>query len=439
MFLSRHLRFYIASAVFAFSAQSFAGAFQLWEESASSMGDYHAGAAAEANNASTVFYNPAGMVRIKHQQVSIGAALIDLKVRYDGGVFQNVGGVIVPNGQTTASIPGDTANIVPNFHYVLPLNEHWQFGLEETTPFGLSTNYTDFNSLVDNVRDLATKTELQTVNLNPSLSYLINRYVSVGAGFDAMNGQATYNNFGILAPLKNKLDGWGYGYNAGLLFQFTPETRLGLSYRSAVTIDAKGPSEFDYSTNNVNKSTVSARFPLPPTTMMSIYHDVNSRLAIMASAFYTQWSCFRTLVIKNMAQLPVSQGGTSDVATVAINENYRDTWNLAIGSRYKFNQHIALEAGFGHDETPTQIPYRDIRLPDDNRYVASLGLNIHPSSNFEWSMGWTHLFTGHTSIDNSGGFNAAQSSGISQDNFSYGVGTVHSNVNLFGIQLTWNV
>ncbi len=430
MYLSRHLRFYIASAVFAFSAQSYAGAFQLWEESASSMGDYHAGAAAEANNASTVFYNPAGMVRIKHQQVSIGAALIDLKVRYDGGVFQNVGGTIVQTGQTTAAIPGDTANIVPNFHYVLPLNDHWRFGLEETTPFGLSTNYTDFNSAVDNVEDLATKTELQTVNLNPSLSYLVNRYLSLGAGFDAMNGQATYNNFGILAPLKNKLDGWGYGYNAGMLLQFTPETRLGLSYRSAITIDAKGPSEFDLP-GDVNKTTVSARFPLPPTTMMSIYHDVNSRLAIMASAFYTQWSCFHTLIIKNMAQL-------TNPATVAINENYRDTWNLAIGSRYKFNQHIALEAGFGHDETPTQIPYRDIRLPDDNRYVASLGLNIHPSSNFEWSMGWTHLFTGHTAIDNSGGLNTSQST-INPALFSYGVGTVHSNVNLFGIQLTWNV
>lgn len=429
MFLSRHLRFYIASTVFAFSAQSFAGAFQLWEESASSLGDYHAGAAAEANNASTVFYNPAGMSRINHQQVSTGAVLIDLKTRYDGGVFQNVGGTIVQTGQTTASIPGDTSNIVPNFHYVLPLNDHWRLGMEATTPFGLSTNYNDFNS-ADNVEDLATKTELQTLNLNPSLSYLINRYLSVGAGFNAMYGQATYNNFGILAPLKNKLAGWGYGYNAGMLLQFTPETRLGLSYRSAVTIDAKGPSEFDFP-GDVSKSTVSARFPLPPTTMMSIYHDVNSRLAIMASAFYTQWSCFHTLVIKNMAQL-------TGTATVAINENYRDTWNLAIGSRYKFNQHIALEAGFGHDETPTQIPYRDIRLPDDNRYVASLGFNIHPSANFEWSMGWTHLFTGHTAINNSGGLNTEKST-IDPDLFSYGVGTVHSNVNLFGIQLTWNV
>src|SRR3989338_4804897 len=110
------------------------------------------------------------------------------------------------------------SNMVPNFHFVLPINDRWRFGFEVTTPFGLSTNYNDFNS-TDNVEDLATKTELQTINLNPSVSYLINRYVSVGVGVDTLYGQAIYNNYGILAPLKNKLDGWGHGYNAGVLFE----------------------------------------------------------------------------------------------------------------------------------------------------------------------------------------------------------------------------
>ena len=253
----------------------------------------------------------------------------------------------------------------------------------------------------------------------------------MGVGVDTLYGQAIYNNYGILAPLKNKLDGWGHGYNAGVLFEVTPETRFGVSYRSAITIDARGPSEFDLP-GGVTKSTVSAEFPLPATTMLSVYHDVSDRFAVMASGFYTQWSCFRTLVIKNMAQL-------SGTATVAMNENYRNTWNVAVGSRYKFNRRVAMEAGFGHDETPTQIPYRDIRLPDDNRYVMSFGLNIYPTASFEWSMGWTHLFTGHTAIDNSGGFNPSQSSGIDPADFSYGIGTVHSNVNLYGMQLTWNV
>ena len=175
--LKRYLTSVLTASTLIFSAQTFAGAFQLWEESASSLGDYHAGAAAEANNASTVFYNPAGMSRIKHQQVSFGAVFIDLNVNFNGNVTS---ALTYPN--TTPTDPGgasgDTFNIVPNFHYVLPLNNRWAFGLEETTPFGLATQYTD-NATSSYVGMLATKTELQTMNLNPSLSYAINKYLSV--------------------------------------------------------------------------------------------------------------------------------------------------------------------------------------------------------------------------------------------------------------------
>ncbi|HLB56836.1 MAG TPA: outer membrane protein transport protein [Coxiellaceae bacterium] len=432
MQFSNNLKKYIISicttSIFIFSAQSFAGAFQLWEESAASLGDYHAGAAAEANNAGTIFYNPAGMSRMKHQQISAGVVFINLGATYNGTV--TIGGY---QTATTVGIPGNTYNIVPNFHYVLPINDRWAVGLEETTPFGASTNYNDFNSVVDNVEDLATETKLETINLNPSVSYAINHYVSVGAGFDAMYGEAIYNSEAIFAPLDNTLTGWGYGYNAGVLFQFTPETRAGLSYRSAITIPAVGQSDYNGGVGNTNSSTVSANFPLPATTMMSVYHDINHRLAIMASAFYTQWSCFQSLIINNMAQGPGSPN-----ATVGLNENYHNTWNFAIGTRYRFNQHFALEAGAGHDETPTSLPYRDIRLPDASHYVVSFGLNVRPTPTVECSIGWTHLFLGNTPVDNSGSFNAGQST-INPSFFPIGQGTVNSSVNIFGIQLTFNV
>jgi long-chain fatty acid transport protein len=440
--LKRYLISVFAASTFIFSANIFAGAFQLWEESAAGLGDYHAGAAAEANDASTIFYNPAGMSRIKHQQVSLGAVGIDLKAGFQGNVY--IPGPPVPDnlvGTTLYSEPGDTFSIIPNFHYVLPINNRLAFGIDETTPFGASTDYVDINTeenlnnpTPDYVDDLATKTKLETINLNPSLSYAFNHYISVGAGFDALYGQATYNSVGLFAPLTNKLIGWGYGYNAGVLFQFTPETRAGLSYRSAITIPATGPSTFDAGAGDATQSTVNANFPLPATTMFSVYHDMTHSWVLMASAFYTQWSCFKMLVINNMAQPP-----GNPAATVAINENYRNTWNFALGSIYKFNQHISLEAGFGHDQTPTSLPYRDIRLPDMSHYVASIGININPTKTIQWSMGWTHLFLGNVPVDNSGSLNAAQSSSSVPSAFAIGQGTVNTSANVFGMQLTFDV
>ena len=385
------------------SSLAFAGGFQLWEQDSSDLGDYHAGAAAEADSAGTEFYNPAGMTRLKHQQVSAGAAYIDLNVAYTGSV-------LVPTTKAN-HVHGDTENIVPNFHYVYPFAKHWAFGFGETTPFGLSTQYPDTSP----INAAATKTVLKTINLNPSLAYQINNVLSVGVGFDVLYGRAVYDA-DFFAPIKDHLSGWSYGYNAGFLSQITPHTRLGLSYRSAIMLTAKGAS-----TSGQFKSTVSADFPLPATTMLSIYHDFNQHFSGMVSVFYTQWSVFKKLELKNIS-LPTG------IATQTVQENYRNTWNVAIGGKYIINHYVSVEAGVGHDQTPTRVDYRDIRLPDNNHYVASLGVNVHPLKTLTCSLGYAHLFVPKTTINNS-------KSGATVTTIGTTVGTV----NIVGVQVIWDI
>lgn len=428
------LKHYIASAIVTsgmiLSATTYAGAFQLWEQDASDTSNYHAGAAAEADRAGTEFYNPAGMTRLKHQEVSMGGAMIDVNATFNG----NIGATPPLLPVTDAS--GDSANIVPNFHYVLPFANDWAFGLGITSPFGLETDYDSLNP----AGALATKTELLSVNVNPSVAYQINHYLSLGVGFDALYGRATYDSnplqqvFPTGYEVNNKLDGTGYGYNLGALVQFTPATRVGLSYRSAITIDAKGHSSsaiptFSFTTftfvPQALSSSVSAKFNLPATTTMSIYHDMSSRWDVMASTFYTQWSVFNQLVLNNVST-PLG------VQTITVNEKYRDTWNFAVGSRYKVFKHLWLDGGLGHDETPTRDTYRDIRLPDGDRYALSLGFDVQPKEGVMWSTGWTHFFIPNVAINNSQ--STAASSGL-----PVGVGTEKGEVNVIGMQLSFDI
>ena len=458
--LNRYVRFVIATSLSGalISPAIFAGAFQLWEQDSGGVGNYHSGAAAEANTAANVFYNPAGASRLKHQQISFGAALIPLQMKYTGTVSTTTTTYItlfnVPQPPTTSTAvdqvsnaAGDTANIVPNFSYALPLSKDWVFALSATTPFGLETDYPNISP----VNSLATKTQLRTINLNPSIAYQVNRYLSLGVGFDELYGQAIYDS-NALEPLRTDLDGWNCGYNAGLLWQFTKATRVGISYRSAITVNAKGPSHSqtipslnDTASVPVN-TTASADFSLPATTIFSVYHDVNSRLTLMTSAFYTQWSVFNQLIMRNLAT-PTGAG------TIALNENYRDTWNLSLGGKYRITHAIWLNAGVGHDETPTRINYRDIRLPDNDRYAVSLGVDIKPSPGFLWSMGWTHFFIPTTAINNTLS-NDTSKTNIPAYTFvnipdvtsvalrqqpSVGVGSVAGDVNVLGIQLTCDI
>jgi long-chain fatty acid transport protein len=394
------LAVFTASAVI-FSAQTFAGAFQLWEQDAEGIGDYHAGAAAEGNSAASVFYNAASATRLKHQQVSVGGALIALTTSFTGTAYPLNSPVSVTDA------PGDTTNIVPNLAYALPFANRWAFAFSVTTPFGLATKYPD----VDFVNTLATKTQLQTINLNPSIAYQINHYLSLGVGFDALYGSAIYNA-DVFGTITDDLTGWGYGYNAGLLAQITKDTRVGLSYRSGITIDAKGPSQ-----SGALHTTASVDFPLPPTTILSVNQDINPRLTLMASAFYTQWSVFRQLIINNIS----TSFGTG---TINLWEKYRDTWNLSVGGKYKLNNHITLLAGFG-----------DIRLPDSDHYAASLGVDIQPRPGFVWSMGWTHLFIPTTDINNSSSNNGS----TTPTPPTKGIGTSKGGVNVMGMQLSWDI
>ena len=414
--LQRYIFSVITSSFVIFSAESVAGGFQLWEQDAADIGDYHAGAAAEADIAASTFYNPAGATRLSKQEASLGVTLIPLDLSFTG----TVDGVVPVN-----NAPGDTLNAVPNFQYVLPLPHRFAFSFGVTAPFGLSTNYPDVNF----VNYLATETQLETVNINPAIAYAINQYLSLGIGFDAMYGSAVYDSDpGV--PLTSDLHGWNYGYNAGALVQFTPSTRMGLSYRSAVTITATGLSQSANFDGTPIVSTASAQFPLPATSILSFYQDVNSRFTLMASAFYTQWSAFNELVIQNLA----TPAGTG---TIALFEKYRDTWNLAVGGKYKITQQVSLEAGFGHDQTPTQDGYRDIRLPDNDRYAASFGINIDPTTKFHWSMGWTHFFVPNTPVDNSQSNDTSRTTTLLPP--YVGIGTVTGNINVVGMQLSYDI
>lgn len=61
------------------STQLFASGFALNEQSISGMGTGFAGRSSSADDASTVYGNPAGMARLKGQQVTVGIAAIDAK------------------------------------------------------------------------------------------------------------------------------------------------------------------------------------------------------------------------------------------------------------------------------------------------------------------------------------------------------------------------
>lgn len=401
------------------TSTSYSGAFQLWEESAAGTADYHAGGAAEAMDAGTTYYNPAGMVRLKQFQISLGGVYIPLDVNFNG----SVGGGLVTPEPTEGYVAGNTRNLIPNFHLTFPINDRVFLGLGVTVPFGSATN---FPGGVAPLNSVATLTKLETVNVNPNIALAINSFLSLGAGVDFLYAKAKYNSvsMGDLPFLNTLSRKDNYGWNAGVLLQFTDRTRAGVSYRSKIQVNAKGTSKLLNPDNTTlsQSNNLNANLSMPATTIYSIYSDLNEHWTFLASAYYTQWNVFEKIILNDTALVAV---GLSN--NIIVNENYRNTWNYALGAHYKVSSRITLKAGLGYDQTPTQDGYREVRLPDVNRIAAAIGSHFQATECVGLDLGWIHFFTKSAKVDNS-------LSGL--DSFLITKGTARMNANVIGAQIT---
>jgi long-chain fatty acid transport protein len=397
-------------ATVGFSSVAVASGFQLWEESAAGTGDYHAGGAAEANDASTEFYNPAGMIRLKKPQVSVGAVLIPLNVKWNGS--DTVSGTPF-SYKTNGWLSGDTVNLVPNMHLVYPINKRMAFGFGVTVPFGLSTNYA---YTLPDATIRSTVTKIMAFNFNPSIAYALTSKWSVGLGVDVVYGTATYNTQFGTSQLTNDLHDTSLGWNGGILYQLSPRTRFGFSYRSRVVLHAKGVSKAISPTVTTENNNLNAKLTLPPTWTVSVFQKLTPKWDLLASAYYTQWNVFSSLVLKN-----------TTLGNISVHENYHNTWNFALGTQYHYSPKLMFKFGVGYDMTPSVNGYRDTRLPDNNRVAVAAGVHAVLSKTLALDFGWTHLFVKNVAIDN-------QQSGLA----FYALGTSKMSADVIGMQLSWS-
>ena len=209
------LKLMCLGGIIGMSSQTFAAGFQLFEQDGASVGDYHAGRAAQANDATTVFYNPAGIIRLKNQQIVIGdvGVFSDLKYRGDTTIDAKIANFPpqYANKWTGVVAQGGAFSQIPNFYYAAPINDKFGVGLSLNVPFGLRTDYGRDSAL----RYTATKSEIQVVDLSPAFAFKVYQGLSIGAGMDiermgaefdqmAYFGGNQYDNLFLMADLRER-------------------------------------------------------------------------------------------------------------------------------------------------------------------------------------------------------------------------------------------
>ncbi|AZD91757.1 MULTISPECIES: OmpP1/FadL family transporter [Pseudomonas] len=405
-------------AVVLASSNVFASGFALNEQSVSGMGSGFAGRSSSAEDASTVFGNPAGMSRLKREQASVGAATLFAKsdISQTRSTF---------GGQEDGDmVPATT---VPMGYYVKPIDEHWAFGVGFYVPFGLITDYgSGFAG-----RYYANKSEVTTLTFQPTISYAFNDTVSIGFGptINRISGELSGMVLNPLSPgrndgkLKSTGDDTALGFNAGILVQATDRTRLGLTYHSKVSyhLDAKTKvTDGIFSVLGVSGRSYDASLDVntPESVDFSVTHQLNNDWTLYLGSTWTRWSRFKELTIENTGLPPLLSGS---LGTVTEEQNWRDTWAHAIGTSYQLNNHWVLRAGLSVDQSPANNTNRGPRIPTGDRTVISFGAGWTPVDNVTIDVAYSYLWEESVRVNDTSATRGAYSS--KYKNSASGLGT----------------
>jgi long-chain fatty acid transport protein len=375
----------LSLVVFTTPLVSQAAGFGLAEVSGSGLGNAFAGGAAVAEDASSIYANPASMTYVQGTQAAGALHLIKPNAEFNND--GSVAGTARPLGGEGGNA-GDLA-FVPNMYFKMDLSDNLKFGLGVNAPFGLKTEYDD--TWLGRFQGI--KSELKTINFNPSLAYKVNDQLSIGAGISAMYAKAKLTsavNLGA-AERTSKVEGddWGYGFNLGAIYQITQDTRLGISYRSKVEQHLKGDVKFSVPTGPTPNSDVTADVALPGSVSMSAFSRLNDSWDLMGDVTWTRWSQFQRLAIYRESGALLTQ----------TNQNWDNTLRYSIGANYHYNDKVILRAGLAYDEEAISNEFRTVRIPGNDRKWLAFGAAWQVTPATKLDIGYAHLFVSDTKID----------------------------------------
>lgn len=326
-----------------------------------------------------------------------------------------------PNGKTSAQ--AGTNGPVGATLFAKRVSEQVVLGFALTVPFGLAFEY-DGNSIA---RYVATKSRLATYNLSPSVSWEPAPGFSIGAGFDAILADVALNQK-VQVPGLDELnvrlqaDDWTFGWNAGILYEFNEDTRLGFAYRSRLTFGLEGDAKVTPSPLFASRQKVDATTTFPDTFTLSGVTSIAPQWQLLGDLQFVHWSLIQDVAVKFSAK-PGESGPLLPEQVLPF--AFRNTFRGAIGTQYFLDETWTLRGGVGFDQSPVTNINRTARLPDSNRVLLSVGVGYQLGEYMAIDVGYTHIFLPY-------GANLDQTVTASTLKGSYS-----SAVNLFGLQLTF--
>lgn len=358
-----------------FPATVYATGFRLPEQSASAMGMASA-FVGQADDASAVWYNPAGMTQLSGTQVMGGLIAIYPAITHENNTV-NPG---------TTDVSKREIHLPIHLYATYNTNDRLSFGIGVNNPFGLATDWDKADSATKYV---ATYSKVVTTEINPNFAYKINSNLSFAAGIAYVTLRATLEktvNVGTDTNFRLSGDGDGWGVNAAVLYKISDSIGAGLSYRSRVKVDIDGNAEL----SGVASASASTSITLPDLIQAGVSYKASESLTLNADIDVTMWSTYDRIVVES----------TFPLFNATDEKGWKDVWCLRLGGQYKLSDQWKVKAGYLYDKNPVNEERFETRIPDSNRQGVSIGVG-YAKGNISVDAAYLYLRFNNRTISNS--------------------------------------
>lgn len=411
------MRLIPALMMFGFAGIASASGFALQNQTGSNNGNAFAGAAATAQDAGTVYWNPAGMTYLgQGHSISASGTILDRSIKFKntGTTPVTIGGSYYGNTSNGGDAGG--ASLLPSGYWAYSVAPDVWFGVGVSPTFGNKTEYN--KNFIGKYAGYMT--EIETININPSFAIKVNEMLSLGLGIDFSYAKLHLKQGLPVAPANAatnyyevESDGnWGVGANIGAMFQLSPSTRVGVTYRSQIDYDVTGKQTLHPNLTAANFTAIglgagaaaaaAAQFSsqkvkaqgytTPASFSTAVSQKLSDRWEMLGDVTWTGWGILDTLEVQNKN---ANLGGAIPAGTniTTLSYDFKNTWAMGLGANYTYSDAWLFRFGTRYDQTPVRGKTdRTMTLPDSDRIWLSFGGKYTLSKEASIDFGYSHIF-----------------------------------------------
>jgi long-chain fatty acid transport protein len=336
---------------------------------------------ATADNASAIYYNPAGITQLTNSNVRAGLNSIYYEPTYQP-----------PNSGRTYYSSANFAYLPQLFYTYTAKGAPLSCGLGIYAPYGGNMSWPEDTGF----RSVAISGSLKYITINPVVAVKLLPGLSVGGGamFNYGNISMYQGLRRFASPLTNFFNftgnGWSVGYNAGILWQPIAELSFGATFRSSASLNFQGNTDFQLVGGGYNtpaQRAASASFTFPLTTIFGVSYRPTPKWNLELDANYTGWNSFDTVTIEQSPP-PVNRPFHQNIP---VNLDWQASWVFEFGVTRYFDNGWHVSGGYVYNENSVPDTYYTPLAADLNRDFFSLGVGFQGKTfNFDiaYQFGW---------------------------------------------------